>query len=666
MFDKILIANRGEIACRVIKTARRMGIRTVAVYSAADATALHVQMADEAVFLGDAPPRDSYLAVEKVVAACVRTGAQAVHPGYGFLSENAAFAEALAAAGVVFIGPPVAAIEAMGSKAESKRLMAQAGVPLVPGYHGHDQSDERLTAEAEAIGYPLLVKASAGGGGKGMRVVSALAELPAALAGARREALAAFGDDSLLLEKYLDHPRHVEMQVFGDQHGNYVHLFERDCSLQRRHQKVIEEAPAPDLPPAIRQALGEAAVAAARAVGYVGAGTVEFLYQDEAFYFIEMNTRLQVEHPVTEMISGQDLVEWQLRVAAGQPLPCRQDQLQPRGHAFEARLYAEDPHKDFLPATGTLRRLRPPVETATVRVDSGVVEGDTVSVHYDPMLAKLIVWGEDRATALRSLRRALAEYQIVGVASNLAFLQAVAAHPAFAVSAVSTKFLDQNRAALVPPPPPVPAELLVCAILEVFYRHRQAVAGQAAASADPWSPWASGDGWRMNDDNHFDLTLLDGDQRQTLVLHFRAADQYQVDVAGQTWPVVVRQAGQGEVVAEINGLRHHLSVIFEGAELVLVAQGLHHRIVVDIPGDHDGDDSAATGLVVAPMPGKVTQVMVQAGQQVDKGQPLVILEAMKMEHTLLAPFKGMVTEVFYTASEQVTEGAQLLIVELLE
>ncbi|GAB3444564.1 acetyl/propionyl/methylcrotonyl-CoA carboxylase subunit alpha [Insolitispirillum peregrinum] len=666
MFDKILIANRGEIACRVIKTARRMGIRTVAVYSSADATALHVQMADEAVFLGDAPPRDSYLAVEKVVAACARTGAQAVHPGYGFLSENAAFAEALAAAGVVFIGPPVAAIEAMGSKAESKRLMAQAGVPLVPGYHGHDQSDGRLTAEAEAIGYPLLVKASAGGGGKGMRVVSALAELPAALAGARREALAAFGDDSLLLEKYLDHPRHVEMQVFGDQHGNYVHLFERDCSLQRRHQKVIEEAPAPDLPPAIRQALGEAAVAAARAVGYVGAGTVEFLYQDEAFYFIEMNTRLQVEHPVTEMISGQDLVEWQLRVAAGQPLPCRQDQLQPRGHAFEARLYAEDPHKDFLPATGTLQRLRPPVETATVRVDSGVVEGDTVSVHYDPMLAKLIVWGEDRATALRSLRRALADYQIVGVASNLAFLQAVAAHPAFAVSAVSTKFLDQNRAALVPPAPPVPAELLVCAALEVFYRHRQAMAAQAAASADPWSPWASGDGWRMNDDNHFDLTLLDGDQRQTLVLHFRAADQYQVDVAGQTWPVVVRQAGQGEVVAEINGLRHHLSVIFEGSELVLVAQGLHHRIVVDILGDHDGDDSAATGLVVAPMPGKVTQVMVQAGQQVDKGQPLVILEAMKMEHTMLAPFKGMVTEVFYTASEQVTEGAQLLIVELLE
>ncbi|MGC2856463.1 acetyl/propionyl/methylcrotonyl-CoA carboxylase subunit alpha [Novispirillum sp. DQ9] len=665
MFDKILIANRGEIACRVIKTARRLGIKTVAVYSEADRNALHVRMADEAYCLGPAPAAESYLVIDKVIDACVRSGAQAVHPGYGFLSENARFAEACKANGVVFIGPPVPAIHAMGSKSESKRIMEAAGVPLVPGYHGADQDDALLAREAERIGYPVLVKASAGGGGKGMRVVERPEDLAAAIAGARREAKAAFGDDSLLIEKYLSRPRHVEMQVFGDTHGNYVHLFERDCSLQRRHQKVIEEAPAPALPADVRAKLGEAAVAAAKAVDYVGAGTVEFLYQDGDFYFIEMNTRLQVEHPVTEMITGQDLVEWQLRVASGQPLPCRQEDLAVRGHAFEARVYAEDPQKDFLPATGRLRHLRPPVETAGVRVDTGVVQGDEVSIHYDPMIAKLVVWDHDRSAALRRLRTALEAYQVVGVATNLAFLSAVAAHPAFEGMEISTKFIDAHRSDLIPEAKPADAETLAFAALDTLLRREDEAKAHATASADPYSPWNATDGWRMNDDNHHDLLFKDGDATHTVVVHYRKGGTWDLDLPGAAAPVAVRaeRDAHGDLIASLDGVRRRATVVRLGWDLVIMAEGRQHRLTIDDPAARAGEGEGAAGSLTAPMPGKVIQVLAEVGQTVEQGTPLMVLEAMKMEHTIKAPTAGTVSAIHYGPGDQVADGAELLVID---
>ncbi|HSK40851.1 MAG TPA: acetyl-CoA carboxylase biotin carboxylase subunit, partial [Arenibaculum sp.] len=468
MFSKILIANRGEIACRVIRTARHMGIRTVAVHSEADAGALHVDMADEAWLIGPPPARESYLRIDAILDVARRSGAEAIHPGYGFLSENAAFADACGQAGIVFVGPPADAIRAMGGKSEAKALMEPAGVPLVPGYHGAGQDPELLRREAEAIGFPLLIKASAGGGGKGMRVVAAAGEFDAQLAGARREAASAFGDERVLLEKYLTRPRHVEIQVFADRHGNCVYLFERDCSIQRRHQKVVEEAPAPALPPGTRQRMGEAAVAAARAIGYVGAGTVEFLLdEDGAFYFMEMNTRLQVEHPVTEMITGQDLVEWQFRVAAGEPLPVGQDDLAISGHAIEVRVYAEDPARDFLPQTGRLDHLAFPEPGPHVRIDAGVRAGDRISIHYDPMIAKLIVWDHDRPAAVRRLRAALGATQIAGLNANVGFLSAIAAHPAFLAADLDTRFIERHHADLLPAQAPADATTLALGSLGV-------------------------------------------------------------------------------------------------------------------------------------------------------------------------------------------------------
>jgi len=662
MFTKILIANRGEIACRVIKTARRMGIKTVAVYSEADANAMHVAMADEAFLLGPAPAAESYLVIDKVVEACKQSGAQAVHPGYGFLSENAAFAERLQAEGIVFIGPPTGAIEAMGSKSESKRIMEKAGVPLVPGYHGADQSDDLLTREAERIGYPVLVKASAGGGGKGMRVVREPGELASAIAGARREAKAAFGDDNLLIEKYLDHPRHVEMQVFGDSHGNYVHLFERDCSLQRRHQKVIEEAPAPALPPEVRARLGEAAVAAARAVDYVGAGTVEFLYQDGEFYFIEMNTRLQVEHPVTEMITGQDLVEWQLRVAAGEPLPLRQEQLEPRGHAFEARIYAEDPQKDFLPSIGTLTHLRPPEEKAGVRVDTGVRQGDAVSMHYDPMIAKLIVWDHDRESALRRLRSALEDYQVVGVQTNIGFLSAAAAHPAFEAMDIATHFIDRHRADLIPEAEPADDHILAFAALDTLLRRADEARAHAAADGDPWSPWHSTDGWRLNDDNHHDLVFLDGEGKQVVTVHYRKQG-WLLDLPGGSLMADGERNAHGDLIADLGGVRRRATVVRLGDDLVIMAEGRQHRLTLENPMAYAGESEAASGSLTAPMPGKVIQVLVAEGDTVSKGQALMVLEAMKMEHTIAASGDGVVKSVNCVTGDQVAEGAELLVLD---
>ncbi len=466
MFDKILIANRGEIACRVIKTARRMGIATVAVYSEADAHARHVRMADEAVLIGPPSARLSYLQSQKILDAAKATGAQAVHPGYGFLSENADFAEACAAAGIVFIGPPASAIRAMGSKSAAKALMAQAGVPLTPGYHGDKQEPAFLAGQAEAIGYPVLIKASAGGGGKGMRRVDAAGDFEAALLSCQREARSAFGDDQVLVEKYVLRPRHIEIQVFGDSHGDCVYLFERDCSVQRRHQKVLEEAPAPGMTAQRRAAMGQAAVNAAKAVGYVGAGTVEFIVNpDGSFYFMEMNTRLQVEHPVTEMITGLDLVEWQLRVASGEALPLRQEQLTLSGHAIEARIYAEDPDRGFLPSTGRLIHLQPPAASEHVRVDTGVEQGDAITPHYDPMIAKLIVWDHSRDKALARMRQALAAYQVVGVSNNIEFLSRLVRTPAFATADLDTALIEREQALLFPEKPPVPDEVWLLATL---------------------------------------------------------------------------------------------------------------------------------------------------------------------------------------------------------
>jgi 3-methylcrotonyl-CoA carboxylase alpha subunit len=489
MFTKILIANRGEIACRVIKTARRMGIRTVAVYSEADAGARHVRLADEAVCIGAPPPRESYLVIDKIIGAALATGAQAIHPGYGFLSENEEFAEACAKNDIAFVGPPVSAIRAMGLKSESKKLMEKAGVPLTPGYHGDNQDAAYLKQQADDIGYPVLIKASAGGGGKGMRAVAKAEEFADALASCQREAKSSFGDEHVLIEKYLQRPRHIEIQVFGDTHGNCVYLFERDCSVQRRHQKVVEEAPAPGMTPERRAAMGKAAVDAAKAVAYVGAGTVEFIVnQDGTFYFMEMNTRLQVEHPVTEMITGLDLVEWQLKVAAGEPLPLAQEQLRIHGHALEARIYAEDPDKGFLPSIGRLIHLAPPAETINIRVDTGVEQDDEISPHYDPMIAKLIVWDESRERALARMLQALADYRVVGVSNNIGFLSRLVACPAFAQADLDTGLIERERGFLFPEggEPPVEA-WLVAALAELIhdrqYAAAEAIAGKRSAFA---------------------------------------------------------------------------------------------------------------------------------------------------------------------------------------
>src|SRR3990172_3406720 len=522
MFAKILIANGGEIACRVIRTARRLGVKTVAVYSEADARAQHVLAADEAYLIGPPPARESYLRGDRILEIAKRAGAQAIHPGYGFLSENEAFADACEKAGVAFIGPPAAAIRAMGSKSAAKRIMERAGVPLVPGFHGDNQDAAYLQGQADRIGYPILIKASAGGGGKGMRIVERAAEFETALASCKRESAAAFGDDRVLLEKYLRRPRHIEIQVFADKHGNCVHLFERDCSVQRRHQKVLEEAPAPGMTPERRAAMGAAAVAAAKAIGYVGAGTVEFIAdQSGTFHFMEMNTRLQVEHPVTEMITGEDLVEWQLRVARGEVLPKRQDELAIDGHALEARIYAEDPAKGFLPATGRIVHLATPPASRHVRVDTGVAAGDEISPHYDPMIAKLIVRDRDRGMALARMRDALEQFQVVGLATNVAFLTRLVASRAFGAADLDTALIERARDGLFPPPAPASDEVLAAATLSELLRHDRDTRSHAAASGDPWSPWGGCDGWRLSQDNHHVFVFREGERQGAGTAHYR-------------------------------------------------------------------------------------------------------------------------------------------------
>ncbi|HEY4472719.1 MAG TPA: acetyl-CoA carboxylase biotin carboxylase subunit [Stellaceae bacterium] len=658
MFGRILIANRGEIACRVMRTARRMGIATVAVYSEADRAALHAELANEAWPIGPAPASDSYLNIEAILDAARNSGAEAVHPGYGFLSENAEFAEACEAADIVFIGPPASAMRTMGSKAAAKDLMQRHGVPLVPGYHGEDQKPARLSDEAERIGFPVLIKASAGGGGRGMRAVGSVGEFAAALAGAKREAGAAFADDRVLLEKYLPRPRHIEVQIFADRHGNTVHLFERDCSIQRRHQKVLEEAPAPGLDPEQRNAMAEAAVAAARAVGYVGAGTVEFIAEGGDFYFIEMNTRLQVEHPVTEAVTGLDLVEWQIRIAAGEPLPICQPDLVLRGNAIEARLYAEDPERGFLPQTGTLHGLRfPPPELA--RVDTGVRQGDTVTPFYDPMIAKIIAWGEDRAAAVDRLRRALAATAVLGVGTNLEFLARVAGHPEFASGAVDTGFIERHRTALLPPRRPAADTVLAAAALSRLLAREDATRAAGSRSGDPFSPWARVDGWRLSGRSHQELIFRDGaEERLVCATHQAGSWLLQFDDRAIL--------GQGERRADaalsivLDGVRKQITVLGHGAETAVFLDGENWRLTeIDPLAARAGEDPTA-GRLTAPMPGRVTQLMVEPGTNVRRGQPLIVIEAMKMEHTVTAPADGVVDAVRFAPGDLVEEGAELI------
>ncbi len=664
MFAKLLIANRGEIACRVIRTARRLGIRTVAVYSEADEQALHVEMADEAYSIGPAPARDSYLNISAILEAARRAGAAAVHPGYGFLAENAEIAAACAAAGLVFVGPPASAIRAMGSKSEAKALMERAGVPLVPGYHGADQDEATLEKVAGRIGYPVLIKPSAGGGGKGMRRVDRAGDFAAALAGARREAAASFADERVLIEKYLTHPRHVEMQVFADGFGNIVHLYERECSMQRRHQKVIEEAPSPGMTAERRRDMAAAAIAAARAIGYVGAGTVEFLVEaDGRFYFMEMNTRLQVEHPVTEVITGLDLVEWQLRVAAGEALPLTQDDIRASGHAIEARLYAEDPSRDFLPVAGLLTYLRLPAPSAGVRVDAGVRSGDRVSIHYDPLLAKIIASDRDRAGALRRLQAALAECLVVGPASNLDLLAALAAHPAFAAAEFDIGFIDRHRAELIPAPAPVGDRALAVACLYLMLQRAADARAAAARSGDPNSPWQSTDCWRANIEPEDNLRFRAGEREVVVPVRFHAGEARLQLPGGALRVSGAIRASNGpatELRADLSGQRIDATVVRRDWQLLISLDGVRATLELSGPRLSGEAEPAGAGPLAAPMPGKVVQVLVRPGDKVRRGAVLLVLEAMKMEHTIAAPADAVVASVRYAPGDLVEDGAELL------
>ena len=677
MFNKILIANRGEIACRVAATARRLGVKTVAVYSDADANAKHVAACDEAVRIGGSAPRESYLQWQRIIDAAKATGAQAIHPGYGFLSENEDFAQACADNGLVFIGPPASAIQAMGLKAESKRLMEQAGVPLVPGYHGTDQTPALLQAEADRIGYPVLIKASAGGGGKGMRAVDKAEDFLAALDSCKREAINSFGSDAVLVEKYVQRPRHIEIQVFADGHGHCVYLFERDCSVQRRHQKVLEEAPAPGMTPALREQMGRAAVAAAQAVGYVGAGTVEFIVEqpggydkpeDMKFYFMEMNTRLQVEHPVTEAITGLDLVEWQLRVAGGEPLPLRQEQLQIHGHAIEARICAENPDKQFLPATGTLAVYRKPAHSAFgvaqagdatlgVRFDDGVREGDAISPYYDSMVAKLIVHGRDRAEALARLDAALAQTHIVGLTTNVQFLRHVVQSASFAQARLDTALIpreadvlfDQDRVGL--------STTVAAAVAQTLLAER------ALETADPFS---RRDGWRPFGQTQRRFDFEHRGEALTATLSYTRGGALQLVVGGESgalrFDATAASASAAEQAFELHWQGQRLKVqTYVQGEQVAVFTDRGAALITELDAlAHAGETAAEGGRLTAPMPGKVVGFAVKAGDTVKKGQALAVMEAMKMEHTIAAPADGTVAELLYAPGDQVAEGAELL------
>lgn len=681
MFRKILIANRGEIACRVMRTARTMGIRTVAVYSEADRDARHVREADEAYYIGPAPAAQSYLKGDAVIAAAKQAGAEAVHPGYGFLAENAEFAEACAKSGLVFIGPSPEAIRAMGDKSAAKAIMEKAGVPVVPGYHGAKQDETTLKKAAEGIGFPVLIKASAGGGGKGMRIVRKAGDFAEALAGAKREAESAFGDNRVLVEKYIERPRHIEVQVFGDAHGNVVQLFERDCSVQRRHQKVVEEAPAPGVDADWRARICEAAVAAATAVDYRGAGTVEFIAEAGSdgrpggFWFMEMNTRLQVEHPVTEAITGTDLVEWQLRIAAGEPLPLAQHDIVMRGHAVEARLYAEDPACGFLPSPGRITFMVLPSEDADIRVDQGILgAGSVIPPDYDPMIAKIIAHGDSRETAVARLKAAMDNVRITGVTTNAAFLCRVLDHPEFGTGGMDTGFLGRAMDELQPADRVTPPRILAFACLGLLEQHRRDAAGRAARSADPWSPWAPADGWRLNDAGHTVLRFIDAGAEIDIPCRFERDGRYRLDLptgvvfashdGSSGWhddhePVLVDEGAP----TVLDGFATGCSVIRDGDRLHVFHDGGHWQLAIYDPLAAAESHEGASGGLTAPMPGKVTALHVKAGDAVKRGQALVVVEAMKMEHTIHAPADGTVGEIRFVPGDQVSEGEVLIVVE---
>jgi 3-methylcrotonyl-CoA carboxylase alpha subunit len=660
VFDAVLIANRGEIACRIIRTLRRLGIRAIAVYSDADRDALHVAQADAALRIGPAPAHESYLRADAILDAARQAGAQAIHPGYGFLAENAAFARACREAGLVFVGPSPEAIEAMGEKDRAKAAAAAADVPLVPGRHDMRQDSASLLAAVHELGFPVLLKAVAGGGGKGMRVVARPDEFAAALEGARREAQAAFGEDRMLLERYLEAPRHIEVQVFGDHHGQVVHLFERDCSVQRRHQKVIEEAPAPRLSREQRAALGAAAVRLAAAIRYANAGTVEFLMdQDGSFYFMEMNTRLQVEHPVTEMVTGLDLVEWQLRVAAGEPLPLSQEDIVLFGHAIEARLYAEDPERGFLPSTGTLAHLRLPAPSQATRIETGVRAGDRISPFYDPMLTKIVAWGPDRATALRRLRAALRETEVIGPATNLEFLMRIADDDAFRSGTVTTSFVEDHAGELLAPAPPPDECALATASLWLLCRQRQDAAAEAARSADPHSPWQRVDGWRLNDLGHQTLRLRAAGEPVAVDAKARGLG-WRLHIGGRELAGAAALADDGRLEIEVDGERWRATVIALGDQLHLFTPSGRFLVQRVDPLAIAAAEDEVGDVLTAPMPGRIVRQLIAAGDRVGRGAPLLVLEAMKMEHTIVAPGDGRIAAVRYAEGDQVEEGAVLL------
>lgn len=630
MFNKILIANRGEIACRIIRTCRRLAIRTVAVYSEADADAQHVQQADEAWLIGGPRPVDSYLKGGVIIEVAKKTGAEAIHPGYGFLSENEDFARAVETAGLAFIGPTPEAIEKMGLKDQAKKIMQASGVPVVPGYHGESQEPAFLAKQAELVGFPVLVKAVAGGGGKGMRLVENAAQFLAQLEAAQREAKNAFGDDRVLIERFVKGPHHIEFQVFGDTHGNYVHLHERECSIQRRHQKILEETPSPFLDEEMRYKMGEAAVAAAAAIQYRGAGTIEFIAgEDREFFFMEMNTRLQVEHPITEMITGEDLVEWQLRVAAGEPLPLLQEEIITGGHAIEVRICAEDPANQFLPEIGRLERFAYPDTDDDVRLDTGVQEGDEISVFYDPMIAKLIVWGEDRGESIRRMQSALTETAVIGCKTNLGFLQRLLQHPAYASGDTATSFIGEHLADLLPDDAAIPADVLDLAVAKIMVDEYDEL---EAVTTEPNTPWNDLSGWRVN-----------AEPRRTFVMK-----------AGKDAEEIRHVINPARLEA-----RHDAAVLRAGDAIQVILPDRRYDLLYADPHHYEAPEAAAEGRLTALMPGRVVKLFVKTGDPVKKGQPLLIMEAMKMEHTIASPKDGVIERVAYAVNDMVAADALL-------
>jgi 3-methylcrotonyl-CoA carboxylase alpha subunit len=659
MIKKILIANRGEIACRIIRTAHKLSIPCVAVYSKADENALHVKEADEAYCIGDSPAQESYLCGDKILEIAKKSNADAIHPGYGFLSENAEFVEACKKFNIIFIGPPVEAIRAMGSKSEAKKIMEQANVPLVPGYHDDAQDFPILQKAAKKIGYPVLLKAAAGGGGKGMRVVWKESELEQSIASAKREALASFGNDQLLIEKYLTQPRHIEIQVFADNHGNFIYLFERDCSIQRRHQKIIEEAPAPKLTKNIREQIGNAAIDAAKAIHYVGAGTVEFLFDDGNFYFMEMNTRLQVEHPVTEMITGQDLVEWQIRVAEDKPLPLKQKDLKINGHAFEARIYAEDPDNDFLPSTGLIQYLKTPAENEHVRIDTGFKEGDTITHYYDPMISKLIVWDIDRKKALAGLHKALGEYQIVGITTNLNLLANITEEKDFIDEDFDTGFIAKHQSTLFEAAN-TPETIIVMAALSVLNKQKTKAKNNSHLSL----PWHINDNWRLNLIQEQRLRFYVNNE-EVVVNAIQQKNSYLIEIQNKKFFTQLLDHELDTLKSEINSQEYQANIFWDKEKCYILCSGsrYHLTLIDDDAIDHQYAKDEIQSHLTAPMPSKVVAILVKEGDKVERGAGLVVVEAMKMEHTIHAPSNGIVKEWHFKVGDIVGEGVALLAFE---